>query len=168
MLKITRAAVVCAALTAMLATGVAQAAAPGIGTLSKAKRSVTWNGGPYVVSYPTSNVECVNGSSDSMCDHFMLKVNMGQGAKIKVAIVPSSSGLEILQILAGPNDYDLYVYGPDGNKVGESAGSTGRESVTFKHKASFRNKAYEVRVVPFLMIPGATYKGTATALSYVK
>src|SRR5581483_1057953 len=153
----------------LLFTATAEAAAPGGGTLSKAKRSVTWNGGPFTTSYPISSAApCLNGSSDAMCDHFLLKVNMGQGARIKVSIVPSASGLEVLQVVAGPNDYDLFVFDVDGNQVGESAGSTGRESVTFTHKARLRNRPYEVRVIPFLLIPGATYKGTAAALTYVK
>jgi hypothetical protein len=146
----------------------AGAAAPATATLSKSKRTVTWSGGPFAVSYPTTDVECVNGSSDSMCDHFMLKVNMGQGAKIKVSIVGSTSGLEVLQVLVGPNDFDLFIYGPDGNKVAESGSTGGREAATFTHKASFRNKSYEVRVVPYLVVPGATYKGAAATLKYVK
>jgi len=168
MLKLTR-VLTAAAAVSLLLVSTAQAATPASGTLSKSKRTLTWNGGPFTTSYPiTSVAPCVNGASDSMCDHFLLKVNMGQGARIKVSIVPSPSGLEILQVVAGPNDYDMYLFDPDGNQVGESAGSTGRESITFTQKARFRNRPYEVRVIPFLLIPGATYKGTAATLAFVK
>jgi hypothetical protein len=169
MRRLTHVLIAAAAAAALLVSATAQAAAPAGGTLSKSKRSLTWNGGPFTTSYPISSAApCLNGASDTMCDHFLLKVNMGQGARIKVSIVPSTSGLEVLQVVAGPNDYDMYLFDPQGNQVGESAGSTGRETITFTHKAKFRNKAYEVRVIPFLLVPGATYKGTATTLSYVK
>ncbi len=169
MRKLIRVLVAAGLVSVLLATASAQAASPPSGTLSKSKRTVTWTGGPFTVSYPiTSVAPCLNGASDTMCDHFLLKVNMGQGAKIKVSIIGSNSGLEILQVVAGPNDYDLYVYDPDGNEVGSSAGPTSHESVTFTHKARFRNRPYEVRVIPFLLVPPSTYNGTATALSYVK
>jgi len=62
----------------------------------------------------------------------------------------------------------LFVYAPDGTKVGESATPRGRESVTFVHKRAFRNKPYEVRVVPYLVVPGATYQGTGRAMTSVR
>jgi hypothetical protein len=166
--RLMRVLIAACAAALLLVSMSAQAASPAGGTLSKSKRTVTWNGGPFTTSYPITSVSPCLGSTDTMCDHFMLKVNMGNGARIKVSIVPSASGLEVLQVVAGPNDYDLYVFDPQGNEVGESAGSTGRESVTFTHKARFRNQAYDVRVIPFLLVPGATYKGTATALTFVK
>jgi hypothetical protein len=168
MLKLIRVLVAAGLASVLLATASAQAASPPSGTLSKSKRTVSWTGGPFNVSYPITSVSPCLGPTDPMCDHFLLKVNMGQGARIKVSIIGSNSGLEVLQVVAGPNDYDLYVYDPDGNVVGSSAGPTSHESVTFTHKARFRNRPYEVRVIPFLLVPPSTYKGTATALSYVK
>jgi hypothetical protein len=161
-------ALVCTVAALVGVAGTAGAAAPPSGTLSKTRRTLTWKGGPYTTSYPTSDVQCLNGQADTMCDHFYLKIDMGQGALIRVSITPSASGLEALQVVAGPNDFDLFVYSPDGALVGQSAGSTGYESVTFAHKAIYRNRPYEVRVVPFLVVPGATYKGTARTITYVK
>jgi hypothetical protein len=147
----------------------ASASVPAGGTLSRSIRSLSWTGGPFTVTYPTSDFECLGGASDGFCDHYKLKINMGEGAKVKVSIVGSPSGLEVLQGPAsGPNDFDLFVYDADGNLVGSSQGTTGRESVTFTQKARLRGRPYEVRVVPFIILPGATYKGTAAALTYVK
>src|SRR5581483_2045929 len=47
MLKLTRVLIAGALASILLFTATAEAAAPGGGTLSKAKRSVTWNGGPF-------------------------------------------------------------------------------------------------------------------------
>ena len=149
------------------------AATPATGTLSKAKRLVSWSGS-FTTPQPTGDAQsllglptaCPNGKTDSTCDHFFLKVSLGQGSKIKVSIVGSPSGLELLQsLLLGPNDLDLYVYDPSGNEIGESVSSGSHESVTFTTKAAWRNQLLEVRVAPYLVIPGATYTGKAQALT---
>jgi len=169
MQKLGRVAIATAAAAAVFGAAPAHAASPDNGTISKSKRTIKWTGGPYAVSYPTTDVECPGGKTDPVCDHFFLKVDMGDGAVIKVTIAGSTSGLEFLQsIAAGPNDFDLFVYAPDGTKVGESATPRGRESVTFVHKRAFRNKPYEVRVVPYLVVPGATYQGTVRAMTSVR
>jgi len=160
-------------------TPVAGAAKPAGGTLSKAKRSLSWSGGPYTVSQPTGDAQtqtgglvetaCPGGKTDSMCDHFMLKVNMGAGSKIKISLGASSSGLEILQTVAdGPNDFDLYVYAPDGSEVGESVNAGTHESLIFALKPAWRNKAFEVRIAPYMVVPGATYSAKAAVVKYVK
>jgi hypothetical protein len=136
----------------MLAMGTANAADPASGTLSKSKKSLKWSGS-FTLSQPNPvTADCVGGASDPICDHFMLKVNLGDGARIRVEVpVPN-----------GTTDFDLHVYGPTGNLVGSSANSPGEnEIVEFRHSARYRNKAYEVRVVPWLVVPGTTYSGTA-------
>ncbi len=153
----------------------ATAASPAGATLSKAKRSLTWSGGPFTLSQPTGDAQsqtgglvqtaCPGGKTDGMFDHFFLKVNLGAGSKIKGSIVGSVSGLEILQGPAdAPNDFDLFVYAPDGSEVGESTNPGSHENVTFVLKAAFRNQPYEVRVAPYEVLPGATYSGKAAAL----
>jgi hypothetical protein len=160
---------------AAAAVPAATAASPAGATLSKAKRSLSWSGGPFTLSQPTGDAQtqtgglvqtaCPGGKTDSMCDHFFLKVNMGAGSKIKVSIVGSTTGLEILQGPAdAPNDFDMYVYAPDGSEVGESTHPGSHESVTFVLKAGYRNKPYEVRIAPYEVLPGATYSGKAAAL----
>jgi hypothetical protein len=144
----------------------AEAASPAGGTLSKTKQTLTWSGATnvYAIPWPDPILFC----TDANCDHFKLKVNMGDGARIKVSIRASTSGLEAAQVLTGPNDYDLYVYDSNGNQVAESAGPSGREAATFTHRARNRNKTYDVTVSPWLVLPGATYKGTITTVKFVK
>jgi hypothetical protein len=144
----------------------ADAAAPAGGTLSKTKQSLSWTGASYnyAIPWPDPILFC----TDAQCDHFKLKVNMGDGARVKVSIKASSSGLEVAQVVAGPNDYDLYLYDPNGNQIADSADSDGNESFTFTHKARFRNKTYDVMVSPWIVLPGATYKGTITTVKFVK
>ncbi len=142
------------------------AASPSGGTLSKTKKTLTWTGATnnYAIPWPDPVLFC----TDENCDHFKLKVNMGDGARIKVSIRASSSGLEVAQVVAGPNDYDLYLYDPNGNQIAESADEDGNESFTFTHKARFRNKTYDVMVSPWIVLPGATYKGTISTVKFVK
>lgn len=171
MSKISRAIVACVAVAAVVAAVPAEAASPPGGTLSKSKRTLKWTGGPYTLSYPTTDFECLNGADDPQCDHYILKINMGQGARIDVTTVADSSGLEAVQQAAmgfGPNDIDLFIYDPNGDEVGSSASGGGTEHVAFTHKAKFRNKPYEIRVVPYTMIPGSSYKGTIKTLKFVK
>jgi hypothetical protein len=171
MTKLSRALVACLALAALVAVVPAQAASPSGGTLSKSRKTLKWKGGPYTLPYPTTDFDCLQGESDPQCDHYILKINMGQGARIDVTVVADSSGLEALQSAAmgfGPNDVDLSVYDPNGDQVGTSGSGGGTERVTFTHKAKFRNKPYEIRVVPYLLIPGSGYAGTIKTLKFVK
>ena len=177
MRRITFLAVACVALVAVIgAAPGAVAASPGGGTLSKTRPTLTWSGGSST-SHPTGDAQtisgglvqsaCPLGAGDPTCDHFALTVKMGQGAKIKVSIRSSSSGLEALQaVLFGPNDFDLYVYDANGNEVGESADPSGNQTVEFTHQAALRGKPYDVRVNPYFVVPGATYKGTVRTLQY--
>ena len=170
MRKLIRVIVAAFAAGMLLTSATAHAAAPAGGTLSKSKRTLTWAGPAwnYAIPWPDASLFC----TDAQCDHFKLKINMGDGARIKVTAKASSTPVDFFQNFAGegvaPNDIDLFIYDPNGNEVGESAGPTGRESVTFTVKGKFRNKAYDVMVSPWLMLPGGTYSGMATTLQYVK
>jgi hypothetical protein len=64
------------------------------------------------------------------------------------------------------DDYDLYVYDPSGVLVSGGQGTTerGNEKLTFTYNRKFSGKAYDVAVRPWMVLPGSTYKGTATAL----
>ena len=182
MRRMTRALMAVAAICAVVASvPAAQAASPASGTLNKKVRSLSWKGGPFNGPMPTGDAQtlsggavqtaCLQGSSDPICDHFHLKVDMGPRSLIKLAMTCSSSGLEILQtggLLSSPNDFDMYVYAPDGTEVGESVTGGCHETVTFSVTRASRNKPYEVRVAPYDVIPGATYTVKATTLKYYK
>ena len=139
------------ALVGVLFSGTAQAADPPSGTLSKSRKSVSW-AGSFVLSQPDSVGGCVGGAEDPICDHFLLKISLGDGTRIRIDL-PAPDAL---------SDLDLFVYSPSGSEVGRSANAFGtNEFVEFRHSGRFRNKVYEVRVKPWLVVPGITYKATA-------
>lgn len=140
-----------AALSVMV-TGTAQGAEPEGGTVSKSKKAIKWTG-TFVLSQPSPLGDCIGGSEDPTCDYFKLKVNMPDGARVKITI-PAPSAV---------TDLDLYVYSPAGALIGSSGNFPGEgEVVEFRHSARFRNKEYEIRVLPYLVVPGTTYTGTAS------
>ena len=132
----------------LAAPGPAQAASPKSGRIGSGSKSVTWSGGPFTASNPAA---CV-GASDPTCDHFLLQVDrLKSGTSVQVAVAAPAE-----------DDYDLYVYGPDGTEVGNSANPAGTtETVTI---AKPQAGTYEVRVQPFLVNPGSAYTGTARAV----
>jgi hypothetical protein len=94
-----------------------------------------------------------------LCDHFKLKLNMGEGARVRVSL-PAPSPV---------TDLDFFVYDPRGAEVASSGNFPGEDEVAiFTHKARYRNQAYDIAVVPYLVAPGTTYKATAQVVRYVK
>lgn len=131
----------------------AEAATPASGTLSKTKKALTWTG-TFTASDPSPIEGCVGGTDSPICDHFALKINLGEGAKIKVSLPPQTA-----------TDLDMYIYGPTGILVGFSGNLPGMgEAVEFTHRARYRNKPYIVQVKPYLVVPGTSYKATAKVL----
>jgi hypothetical protein len=55
----------------------------------------------------------------------------------------------------------MHVYSPAGTLIGTSAKLQESKYVDFRHSGRFRNRPYEVRVVPWLVVPGTTYRETA-------
>lgn len=129
------------------------AATPTSGTLSRTKKTLTWTGS-FTASDPSPVEGCAGGTDSPICDHFALKVSLGEGAKIKVSIPGQTA-----------TDIDMYIYGPTGVLVGFSGNLPGMgEAVEFTHHARYRNKAYTVQMKPYLVVPGTTYKATAKVL----
>lgn len=141
------------ALVSVVVSGTAQSATPPGGTLSKKVKLVRWSG-EFTLSEPSPYLTpgCIVGTEDPICDHYFLKVNLPDGARITVTL-PSPDAT---------TDLDLFVFAPTGAEVGSSGNLIGQpESVTFRHSGRFRNKPYEVQIVPFIVVPGTTYKATA-------
>jgi hypothetical protein len=135
---------VAAAMTAAL-----QSAEPDQGAISRQERSVTWTGGPFTASNPAG---CVGGASDPTCDHFRLVVNAPDRSTFMVAVTtPEGSS----------DDFDLFVYYPDGTEAASSTTSGGRESLVVEHRLDKGTGPYEVRVQPWLVTGGGTYDGIA-------
>lgn len=140
-----------AALAGMVIQGTAQAADPPSGTLSKSKKTVKWTGS-FVASQPSPVEGCLGGSSDPICDHFLLTVNMPEGTRIVVSLPPPSA----------TTDLDLFVYAPNGGLVGTSGNLPGEpEVVEFRHSKRYAGKPYEVLIRPWIVVPGTAYSATA-------
>lgn len=147
-------------LTAMaLATPVAtliggtRAAEPSGGTISSDNPTIVWSGKTFLTSNPTVGLvlsQCL--SADPACDSFDLTVANPlpkDDYTVEVAITAASTG----------DDYDLYVYGPNGEEIGHSATPSGNEQVTLFNPPP---ATYRVVVVAWLVVPGSTYAGQAT------
>lgn len=130
----------------------AEAATPARGTLNKQVKAVKWTG-TFTLSQPNPVTgDCVGGATDPICDHFLLKVDLPDGARIRV-VVPMTDE---------PGDLDMHVYAPNGSVVGSGTKLQSDEVVEFRHSGRYRNQPYEVRVVPWIVVPGTTYEGTAS------
>lgn len=127
----------------------AHAAEPGGATIDK-KQDAEWNGS-FVASNPLP-VACAD-SADPTCDNFALTVDARPGTNVAVAITTED-----------PNtmDLDLLVYAPNGELVKTSTTATATESLVFEiDPEAHGTGAYEVRVQPWTVLPGATYTGVA-------
>jgi hypothetical protein len=136
----------CVALAAVVLP-TAEGATPAAGTVSTTATSTAWTGGPFLVPNPSG--VCV-GTVTPGCDTFSL------------TIAPPASGNYSVNVAVSPSspddDYDLYVYRPDGAEAGNSGTASGNESVTLDNPAG---GTYSVVVVAFMINPGDTYQGTA-------
>src|SRR6266511_401018 len=139
-----------AAALAVLVPSSARSAVPGSGTVSPAQTTASWQGGPAVASNPSG--VCVGGGLDVICDRYLL------------TITPPATGDYSVEIgITIPNaddDWDLFVYGPDGTRVGSSTNGAGSaETVPLNNPPA---GTYEVYANPWLVNPGGMYNGKAT------
>jgi hypothetical protein len=156
----------------------AVAATPESGKLTKSKRSIAWSGSapfpgespfpgpPYVSDAIDQN--CHSDPTNFTCDHFALKITLGEGASVQIKITDPASNPPGGTSPINGDDWDLYVYDPTGKLIASSTSPTARESVTIAHHKQFNGKTYDVSVRPWLVQPGAGYKGTVSALSVGK
>jgi hypothetical protein len=141
------------AVAVSLAAPAAWAAQPGSGTVAPPNVSASWMGGPYTLGVP-NQLGCLTPSNPT-CDAFALTVNLTLGYRFVVAIQSEIEG----------DDYDLYVYYPDGTEAGRSANAGGSESVVIAHTNLHGSGPYKVRVLPFEVTSGSTYQAIARATS---
>ncbi len=104
----------------------------------------------------------MGGETDPICDHYALTISLGEGARIQIAVKTSSPSAE-----GGLpfDDYDVFVYAPNGALVAEDSSPAGSATAEFRHRKQHNGRPYEVRISPWLVLPGSTYKGTAKALT---
>ncbi len=157
--RLTRWAVVAVVVSLWFAPWTAHAASPARGTLTSAKPSLQWKGGPFLIPRP---IGCL-GPGDTTCDYFFLRVNLPPGAQIEIKLTTprSTSGLAPVD----GDDYDLYVWGPNDEILAASYDpESGNEAVRFRHTEKLRNYVYEVEVVPWMVNPGSGYTARARAI----
>ncbi len=136
-----------------LSASTAQAATPNSGSISPPDNSIFWTGGPYTVGIP-NQLGCVQPSNPT-CDAFALTTNLSFGDRFLVSIKSEMEG----------DDYDLYVYYPDGTEAGRSANAGPVESVVIEHNGLHGTGPYQVRVLPFEVASGSTYHAIARPTS---
>jgi hypothetical protein len=131
------------------------AAEPSDGVLGGPKDEVTWNGGPFFASNPSTTLGLVKQESCDVgqpaCDNFRLTVSAKGVKEVLIAIAPGD-GFE-------GDDFDLHVYDDRGLRVATSASDGAYESVVIANSGS--SAWFDVRVQPWLVSPGATYSAVA-------
>jgi hypothetical protein len=142
MRRVTFLSVAALAVAGLLTPTAAQSATPTSGAVGGKVKSVTWEG---TATAPNPGA-CV-GPADPTCDHFLLDVTTKRTQDVSIAVTGAEG-----------DDWDLFVYGPDGSQVASSATSSSNESVVIDGAPA---GTYEVRVQPFTVTPGATYDGRA-------
>jgi hypothetical protein len=142
-------AIVAAAVAGLLPSS-ATSAAPASGTVSPVQTTAAWQGGPATASNPSG--ACLGGGLDVICDRYLLTITPPATGDYSVNIT--------VTIPNADDDWDLFVYGPDGNQVGSSTNGAGSvESVPLNNPVA---GTYEVFANPWLVNPGGTYSGKAT------
>ncbi|MGH3951729.1 MAG: choice-of-anchor B family protein, partial [Pseudonocardiaceae bacterium] len=130
----------------VLATVVpAQAATPSEGTVSLAERTTEWVGEHYAVGQTAVADTTCQAPSDTICDHFALKVDIDPAHW-----ETNTGGVEVtISWPSAANDFDLHVYDENGEEVGHSIeeGTTG-ERVFISGAAG----TYDVWVNPFSVV----------------
>lgn len=124
------------------------AAEPASGAVSNGNRTAQWVGGPFETGFPT--LGCL-APADPTCDAYALTVDIKPGRRFAVAIASEIEG----------DDYDLFVFYPDGTEAARSATSGGNEAVVIEHTALHGSGPYQVRVLPWEVSAGSTYQGIA-------
>ncbi|HUF08053.1 MAG TPA: zinc-dependent metalloprotease family protein [Rhodothermales bacterium] len=134
----------------------AVAAEPESGEISKQGDEATWNGGPFYISNPSTNLGLVKTGpcdvGEPACDQYRLTVSSKGIKQILIAIAPDP-GYEA-------DDYDLHVYDDTGTRIAESASDGGNESVVIQNATS---AYYDIRVQAWLVAAGSSYSGIAQA-----
>ncbi len=147
----------------VLALPAAMAADPDSGTLNNADQVVNWDGETVgsnpnaCIAVPTRPplVEDFDPNIDPACDHYQLNIQPAFPGETEVVVHINSTGE-----LAENDDYDLFVFDPDGNQIGASTTSGADETVKLINPSP---GTYLVEAQAWLVqSPEGTYSGDAT------
>ena len=152
-------AVLVAVLT-VISTAAFAATTPASATLSPANPAVTFTGGPFAVSNPSSPTgDNPPVCTDAVCGQFALTVSIpasdSHAYKAHLSVGWTNSGTTTQQ--STNSDYDIYVYQPDltGTKLAQGA-NTNPELATFP----VANGTYTIYVVPYDVSPTVSFSGS--------
>jgi Calx-beta domain len=142
------------------------AGTPSSGTLSPATPLLTYTGGPFATSNPTSPVGenppvC---SPATPCDEFALHVDIPAGNTTNYSVVITIDWTDSGTTTTGntASDYDVYIYQPDGiTKVGQGPGTSKPEVAIFQALPG----DYRVLVVPYDTSPTVAFNGRIELVS---
>ncbi len=128
--------------------GTADAAAPSSGTLSESSQSLSYGGGPFLVSNVSATAGPADCSAPTSCDDYALTVD-------PTAAAPGRSLRINVQWANTVADFDVYLLDKDGREVAAAASSSDPEVIITAPVAGL----YTVRVVPFT-VAGDSYTAT--------
>ena len=139
------------AVLAVLAAIPVQAASPGLGTVSETSSQAAWSGGPRLLSVGT----VCGGPANAKCDNYQLTIappSSSPNYKVEITLTP--------QLL---DDYDLEVFGPNGQLVGSSGSSVGTaEKVVLNNPAG---GTYTVSAAPYVSLRAYSASAALTVLA---
>jgi hypothetical protein len=148
---------------ASLAGAAIAATTPSSGTLSPSNPSLTFSGGPYALSNPTSPLgETPPVCVDATCGVFTLNVSIPaadfNSYKATLTVNWGSGGTTTQGGAA--SDFDIYVYAPDftGTKVGQGAGNTNPETAVWDASTG----TYTLYIAPYDVAPDVPFQATVT------
>lgn len=154
---------VCAA--TVLTLSVLAGTTPSSGTLSPSNPSISFSGGPFAVSNPSSPTgdnppACV----DATCGVFALTVDIPptdfNSYKAKLHVEWTNSGTTTLR--STKSDYDVYVYSPNltGTQTAKAASADNPEETSF----DVASGNYTIYVDPFDVSPTVPFNATLTLI----
>ena len=144
------------------AAAASAATSPASATLTPSNPSVSFTGGPFAVSNPSSPTgDNPPVCTDDICGQFALTISIPasdtHAYKVSVSVGWTNNGTTTQG--STTSDYDLYVYKPDftGSVVGQGA-NTNPEQTSF----GVTSGAYTIYVVPYDVSPSVPFNASVT------
>lgn len=147
----------------MLAGGAAAATTPASATLTPSNPTVTFTGGPYAVSNPSSPTgDNPPACADAVCGQFAMTVSIPATDfnSYQARLVVSWTNQGTTTQGSPTSDFDVYVYAPDltGTQTAKAASNGNPEVALF----SVSNGKYTIYVDPYDVSPNVTFTATVT------
>ena len=138
-------------LAALLGPGTSLAAIPAAGTVGPASTTLTYKGSPATASNPGGTILGLCAELDPACDSY------------KITVVPAPSGSTSLNVtitMPAGEDYDAFLFGPDGSMVDSSGNAAGEaENLSVDNPEA---GVYRVGTIAYTVTPLTQYNATVT------